>query len=169
MSEPLPEIPAGEPLVDYLAAHRDRYTRSALTESLRARGFAEAEIDAAWAAVDASPEPAAAAGAPLTTRQSVLSGLAILFALAALAMGMFGIVVGSGNRPAMILYGILFPIQVIVVARWIHGRIRASSGLRAGDAAVTLGWLVVPPIAMVALIYICIGYTSAFGCVLHCS
>lgn len=160
----------GPSIAEYIRANRHQYTREALDDYLRRSGHADLDIAAAWVALDAeAPEHPPEAGAVMTTRQSVLSGLTILVAVAALIAGMFGIFLASGNRPAMFLYAILFPIQVILVSHWIYGRIRASSGLRAGDAAVTIGWLVVPPIVMLALIWICIGYTSAFGCVLHCS
>jgi hypothetical protein len=163
---------AGESLVDYLRTNRDLYTREALTDLLVSSGHSPEAVAAAWVEADADRSGAAEGAArdapPPRLRQGFLGLLAALLAVATFVAGMFGIFAASAGRSAMLLYAILFPIQVILVGRWIDGRIRRSSGLRAGDAVVTIGWLLVPPVAMAALLGVCIAYTSKYGCVISC-
>jgi len=156
-------------LVKYLAAHRDRYTREALNDYLRRTGHDDGDIAAAWVEVDARDAPAATdSEMPARPRQTVLVLLAILFALAAFLVGEWGILAGSRDRPMMTLYAILFPLQIVLVTRWLTRRIETSSSLRAGEWFMTIGWLVIPPVAMLALIGICFGYSLSFGCYLNC-
>jgi hypothetical protein len=119
--------------------------------------------------VDADAAAAANAGhEPNRARQGVLSGIAILLAFGAFALGELTLIAASGGRPMMLLYMVLYPIQIIVVTSWIVGRIGSSGSLRRGDAAMTVGWLVIPVVALLAVMGVCYGYGAAFGCVLEC-
>ena len=163
--------PGGESLVDYIRANRDRYTEDALRNQLARMGHSTEAVTSAFA------EAGAAAGGPLDpgaelprrARQGALSAVAILVALAAFLIGEFSLLAVSGGRPLVLAYAVLFPIQIVLVTRWIVRRIGASGSLRAGDAAMTLGWFVVPFLSMLALMGVCYGYGAAFGCILSCS
>ena len=177
--------PADETLVDYIRANRDQWTRDALTAQLIERGHARDAVAAAWAEADADADAddasdtdadagsvandAGEGAEPRRARQTVLSGIAVLLALGAFVIGEFSLFAASAGRPMMLLYLVLFPIQIAVVTGWIVGRIGSSGGLRRGDAAMTLGWLLVPAIAMAALMGVCAGYGGTFGCVLDCA
>ena len=170
MTDPVsdPAASSSESLVEYIRANRDRYTREALTAHLVRSGWAEHAVASAWAAAGADGSHELAAGAPSRTRQTVLSAIAILLAFGALALGEVTILAASGGRPMMLLYLVLYPIQIILVTRWIVGRIGKSGALRRGDAAMTVGWLVLPVIALLATMGVCYGYGAAFGCVIEC-
>jgi hypothetical protein len=172
MNESGPADPSREAIADYIRSHRDRFTREALDDYLIRQGHAKTDVEAAWSTIEAESEWARFA-APQGTdrprlRQSILASIAVLLALAAFVAGMFGIFVGSNGRPLMILYAVLFPLQIILVTRWIYRRIRGSRALRGGDAAATIGWLIVPPVALIAILGVCVAYSSSFGCFLHC-
>ncbi len=172
MSESGPADPSREAIADYIRSNRDRFTREALDDYLIRQGHAKADLEAAWSTIEAESERARSAAAQDTNRprlrQSILASVAVLLALAAFVAGMFGILATSSGRPLMILYAVLFPIQIILVTRWIYRRIRGSSALRGGDAAATIGWLIVPPLALIAILGVCVAYSGSFGCILHC-
>jgi hypothetical protein len=169
MSDPIPPAAAGQPPVDYIRANRDRWTRDALTEELIRRGHSPEAVASAWVVADATAHPAADAPQPRRARQTVLQLIAVLLALGALLLGEVTLLAASGGRPMMLLYLLLFPLQILFVTRWIVGRIGASGGLRRGEAAMTVGWLLVPVIALIALMGVCFGYGGAFGCVIQCA
>ncbi|MEK6721031.1 MAG: hypothetical protein AABZ33_10235 [Chloroflexota bacterium] len=160
----------------YIRAHRDRYAPEALKGRLIEAGHDPGAVEAALAAVEGegpalawpAPKGDSSSGGPGFARRSALSALALIFATAAFALGMFGIFAGAAGGPPMWLYAVLFPIQIVLVTRWILRRIDSSTGLRQGGWLVTLGWFVVPPIAMLALLGICFGYSSNFGCYFNC-
>jgi hypothetical protein len=161
-------VPACEPLVEYIRANRDRYNHEVLTNMLIRGGHPPAAVAEAWRLADAEAAVEAGPDRP-ATRQSVLTGIAILLALGAFLLGEFGILATSGGRPLMFLYAVLFPIEIAFVTGWIVRRIQASGGLRRGDAALTVGWLLVPVLAMAALMGVCVAYGGAFGCTISCS
>jgi len=170
MTDPESADPDEASLVRYIEANRDQYNREVLTNMLLRAGHAPETIAEAWRLADAGAAEArvAAGHEPNRARQRVLSGIAILLAFGAFAVGEFALIAASHGRPMMLLYLLLFPLQILFVTRWIVGRIGASGSLRRGDLAMTVGWLVIPVIAMLALMGVCFGYGGAFGCVLEC-
>jgi hypothetical protein len=120
-----PEPPARDPIVDYLRAHSGRFTREALETRLRAAGHADAEIDAAWQAVEADPDGPrvpVAARAP-GAAETLLAVLAILAALVtyggsailALLGASFATSSGASQAPLVLL---LYFLGVVIGGIW---------------------------------------------------
>ena len=167
--DPASEGPSVASLADYIRANRDRFTRDSLTQQLLASGHSPEAIASAWVVADAMAGPASDAPQPRRVRQTVLQAIAILLALGVFLLGEFSLVAAGGGRPMMLLYLVLFPIEIAYVTGWIVRRIGASGGLRRGEAAMTLGWLLVPVLALAALMGVCAGYGATFGCVIDCA
>ena len=169
MTEPEQRV-ADEQLVEYLRANRERYNREVLTNKAIREGYTRDDVAAAWrvADADAAAREANDGLGPRRARQGALSAIAVLLAFGAFAVGEFALIAASGGRPAMLLYVILYPIQIILVTRWIVGKIGSSGDLRRGDAVATVGWLVVPVVALLAIMGVCYGYGASFGCILEC-
>jgi hypothetical protein len=164
-----PDTPEAS-LVEYIRVNRDRYNHTVLTNTLIRGGHAPDAVAEAWrlADADAATTRADSGLEPNRTRQTALTTIAILLALGTFLLGEFAILAASSGRPMMLLYAVLFPVEIAFVTGWIVRRIGASGGLRRGDAAMTVGWLLVPVLAMVALMGVCVAYGSTFGCVISC-
>ena len=89
---------------DYIREHRDRYTREAIRQQLLAAGYDAAQIDAAWAMVDA-PDPDATVGERFWGRFWLYllgTNLATLL-LVGLLTGLLGTLSGGGGLVLVIL------------------------------------------------------------------
>jgi hypothetical protein len=117
---------------EYIRANRQRYTRDAVTEQLRASGHDSAEIEAAWARVEAATPtvPPATAG-PGTTLLAVLLGLGYAFAIVAAGFAAF---LGGAVTVLMIAY----MVAMIAGGIWSIGRVMRAPSLREGASAIAL-------------------------------
>lgn len=117
---------------EYIRANRQRYTRDAVTERLRAAGHDPAEIEAAWAVVEgataSAPPPTAGPGTMLL---ALLLGLG--YGLAILAAG-FAAFFGGAVTVLMIAY----IVAMLAGGIWSIRRVIRAPSLGEGASAIAL-------------------------------
>jgi hypothetical protein len=135
---------------EYLRANRDAYTRDALTSTLIDEGHDPAEIEAAWARLDAAdgerPHPGPPAGRPgLGT--FLLIGAAVVGYGYVTSLGVFGILFmayygSSGSRPVPTILIAMYVIAMVVGLAYAVQRLYRAPSRAAG------GWAFGPAIAI---------------------
>jgi hypothetical protein len=117
---------------DYIRANRQRYTREAVTEQLRAAGHDSAEIEAAWALVEGATPSAPPATAGAGTMLLVLL-LGLGYGLAIVAAG-FAAFAGGAVTVLMVVY----IVAMLAGGIWSIGRVRRAPSLGEGASAIAL-------------------------------
>jgi len=110
---------------DFIAEHRERLTREAITQQLEAAGYARADIDAAWQrALLAAP----VAG---TSRRSLATYVWVIYWLGAAIIAAYALVVivssgGGGFLPFGMAWLLLY-LAIAYLPAWALARTRSSS------------------------------------------
>ena len=140
---------------DYIRAHRDRFTREALTEQLLGAGHERDAIEAAWRRVDAQ-DGAVAQPVAVGTGTRITSIVLILVVIAAYAyVGFIGVIglsfaatgfhggsVGTIFSLAMLVYGIAMLAGLAFAIRRIWRAPSRGGGASAITVAVGVALLV---------------------------
>lgn len=156
--------PAADPVVEYIRAHRNRFTRAAINAQLLEAGHPQWSIDAGWAALQATAEPSAEAGGrqgPGTILLAFVVLAAYVFA-AWLAFAVAGpnasLGLTGGAATILLVYAIA---MLIACAYSIRGLIRAPT---TGGGARAIGMAFGISIAIfVGLSGLCLAAFSATG------
>jgi hypothetical protein len=136
-----------EPINEYIAANRDRYTREAITQQLVEAGYRREDVDAAWLEVERAqlpPAPPAAAEAPIGSAfwrpfwLLLVGANVVVFLLVGLVTGF--LTTPGGDLPA-VLFGIVLLVgmglTVLMVAGLRPTRLARRRALLVG-AVVTI-------------------------------
>jgi hypothetical protein len=158
-------VTAPEPLVEYIRANRDRFTREAINAQLLEGGHAQWSIDAAWAALEAADRPDALRRKPgIGTILLVLAVIAgygfcvyVALAFAYLTGGTFLDMTGP-EATVLVPYGIAMIIGCVISVALLLRAPSTGGGARAIWIAFGISFAV-----FVGLSGLCLAGLSASG------
>ena len=100
-----------DPIRDYIRAHRDRYTREAITARLVAAGHERQAVDASWDRLVAEETMTPRHGANMALYAWIIYGLG------AAAIVVFTVILGLASNGA-VLFGVGWLVAYVVLAVW---------------------------------------------------
>lgn len=89
-------------------------------------------------------------------RQAAIVAISALLGGAALLAGMWGLSYSDTMGWYLIVYG----VEIVAVTVWIARSVQRSESLRSGSWGATIGWLLVAPIALAAIMGMCVSITA---------